>query len=107
MKLGGQMGMRRMSLHIAQVIRWKRSPTDENAACLDNEIKYDQDFDYHYFGFKTQQRYYLLKPGGKVDERPQDMLMRVSVGIHKDDTLYKNCTIYKRLACYYIRLPHL
>jgi ribonucleoside-diphosphate reductase subunit M1 len=28
---------------------------------------------------------YLLKVGGKVVERPQHMLMRVSVGIHKDD----------------------
>jgi ribonucleoside-diphosphate reductase subunit M1 len=27
----------------------------------------------------------LWKVGGKVVERPQHMLMRVSVGIHKDD----------------------
>lgn len=30
-------------------------------------------------------RSYLLKINGKVAERPQHMLMRVSVGIHKDD----------------------
>ncbi|OAY69606.1 Ribonucleoside-diphosphate reductase large subunit [Ananas comosus] len=56
-----------------------------NAACLDSEIIYDRDFDYDYFGFKTLERSYLLKVSGKVVERPQHMLMRVAVGIHKDD----------------------
>ncbi|KAE7998226.1 hypothetical protein FH972_002791 [Carpinus fangiana] len=57
----------------------------KNAARLDSEIIYDRDFDYDYFGFKTLERSYLLKVQGKVVERPQHMLMRVSVGIHKDD----------------------
>ncbi|OEL26890.1 Ribonucleoside-diphosphate reductase large chain [Dichanthelium oligosanthes] len=57
----------------------------KNAAHLDREINYDRDFNYDYFGFKTLERSYLLKVGGKVVERPQHMLMRVSVGIHKDD----------------------
>ncbi|KAK3159392.1 hypothetical protein QOZ80_2AG0149560 [Eleusine coracana subsp. coracana] len=57
----------------------------KNAARLDSEIIYDRDFDYDYFGFKTLERSYLLKVGGKVMERPQHMLMRVSVGIHKND----------------------
>ena len=57
----------------------------QNAARLDSEIIYDRDFDYDYFGFKTLERSYLLKVRGKVVERPQHMLMRVSVGIHKDD----------------------
>lgn len=61
------------------------SASFQNASRLDNEITYDQDFDYDYFGFKTLERSYLLKVGGKVVERPQHMLMRVSVGIHKDD----------------------
>ena len=52
---------------------------------MDSEINYERDFDYDYFGFKTLERSYLLKVGGKVVERPQHMLMRVSVGIHKDD----------------------
>lgn len=56
-----------------------------NAARLDSEIIYDRDFDYDYFGFKTLERSYLLKIQGKVVERPQHMLMRVSVGIHKDN----------------------
>nr|CAB3448247.1 unnamed protein product [Digitaria exilis] len=57
----------------------------KNAAHLDSEIKDNRDFNYDYFGFKTLERSYLLKVGGKVVERPQHMLMRVSVGIHKDD----------------------
>lgn len=52
---------------------------------MDSEIIYDRDFDYDYFGFKTLERSYLLKVQGKVVERPQHMLMRVAVGIHKDD----------------------
>ncbi|KAF0900573.1 hypothetical protein E2562_033041 [Oryza meyeriana var. granulata] len=57
----------------------------KNASRLDSEIIYDRDFNFDYFGFKTLERSYLLKLGGKVVERPQHMLMRVSVGIHKDD----------------------
>lgn len=57
----------------------------ENAERLDSEIVYDRDFDYDYFGFKTLERSYLLRTNGRVVERPQHMLMRVSVGIHKDD----------------------
>jgi ribonucleoside-diphosphate reductase subunit M1 len=40
---------------------------------------------YNYFGFKTLERSYLLKVNGKVAERPQQMLMRVAVGIHGED----------------------
>ncbi|CAK7346753.1 unnamed protein product [Dovyalis caffra] len=57
----------------------------KNAARLDSEILYDRDFDYDYFGFKTLERSYLLKVDGKIVERPQHLLMRVAVGIHKDD----------------------
>ena len=57
----------------------------ENAELLDDTIIYDRDFQYDYFGFKTLERSYLLKLHGKVVERPQHMLMRVAVGIHKND----------------------
>ncbi|EPS64230.1 ribonucleoside-diphosphate reductase, partial [Genlisea aurea] len=57
----------------------------KNSARLDGEIIYDRDFYFDYFGFKTLERSYLLKLNGKVVERPQHMLMRVSIGIHKDD----------------------
>ncbi|MBT8308247.1 MAG: ribonucleoside-diphosphate reductase subunit alpha [Maribacter sp.] len=57
----------------------------ENAEALDSTIIYNRDFGYDYFGFKTLERSYLLKLNGKIAERPQHMLMRVSVGIHLDD----------------------
>ena len=57
----------------------------KNAAALDSSIIYDRDYNYDYFGFKTLERSYLLKMDGLVTERPQHMLMRVSVGIHGDD----------------------
>ncbi|XP_078401064.1 ribonucleoside-diphosphate reductase large subunit isoform X3 [Cetorhinus maximus] len=57
----------------------------ENKDRLNSAIIYDRDFSYNYFGFKTLERSYLLKVNGKVAERPQHMLMRVAVGIHKHD----------------------
>jgi ribonucleoside-diphosphate reductase alpha chain len=56
-----------------------------NAALLDSSIIYDRDFGYDYFGYKTLEKSYLMKLNGKIVERPQHMLMRVSVGIHGED----------------------
>ena len=58
---------------------------EKNAEFLDSQMIYDRDFSYDYFGFKTLERSYLLRMHGKIVERPQHMLMRVSIGIHKDD----------------------
>ena len=57
----------------------------EHKETLDSSIIYDRDFRYDYFGFKTLTRSYLMKLNGKIAERPQQMLMRVSLGIHKSD----------------------
>ena len=57
----------------------------KNAEKLDSTIIYNRDFNYDYFGFKTLERSYLLKLNGVTVERPQHMLMRVSIGIHLDD----------------------
>ena len=57
----------------------------KNAEILDSTIIYDRDFGYDFFGFKTLERSYLLRLDGKVAERPQHMLMRVAIGIHKED----------------------
>ena len=57
----------------------------KNAAILDSAIIYDRDYGYDYFGFKTLEKSYLLKVDGKIVERPQHMLMRVSCGIHSGD----------------------
>ncbi len=55
----------------------------QNAALLDSTIIYDRDYGYDYFGYKTLEKSYLLKVDGKIAERPQHMLMRVAIGIHK------------------------
>jgi len=57
----------------------------DNKEILDSTIIYNRDFGYDYFGFKTLERSYLLKLNGKIAERPQHMLMRVSIGIHLND----------------------
>ncbi|GAB3202990.1 ribonucleoside-diphosphate reductase alpha chain [Pontibacter aydingkolensis] len=57
----------------------------KNAALLDSTIIYDRDYNYDFFGYKTLERSYLLRLDGKIVERPQHMLMRVAVGIHKED----------------------
>jgi ribonucleoside-diphosphate reductase alpha chain len=57
----------------------------KNSDKLDSSIIYNRDFGYDFFGFKTLERSYLLKLNGNIVERPQHMLMRVSIGIHLDD----------------------
>ena len=52
---------------------------------LDKVIDFQRDFNYDYFGFKTLERSYLLRVDGKIVERPQHMLMRVAVSIHRED----------------------
>lgn len=52
---------------------------------IQGEMNYYRDFQYDYFGFKTLERSYLLKVNGEIVERPQHMLMRVSLGIHGSD----------------------
>ena len=48
-------------------------------------LDYEKDFNYDYFGFKTLERAYLMRINGKIIERPQHLLMRVALSIHKDD----------------------
>ncbi len=52
---------------------------------LDAMIIHDRDYDYDYFGIKTLDRAYLLRRNGVISETPQFMLLRVAIGIHKDD----------------------
>jgi ribonucleotide reductase alpha subunit len=59
---------------------------ERNIEKIQARLVYDRDFNYDYFGFRTLERAYLLKDhNGKPNERPQHMLMRVSIGIHKED----------------------
>lgn len=52
---------------------------------IEKKINYDNDYTYDYFAFKTLERSYLLKYNDNLIERPQDMLMRVSLGLHPND----------------------
>ena len=58
---------------------------EKNSDKIDSNIIYNRDFGYDFFGFKTLERSYLLKLNGEIVERPQHMLMRVSIGIHLND----------------------
>lgn len=63
----------------------------KNAAYLDDAIDYTRDYMFDYFGYKTLEKSYLLKIQDKttlkmqVVERPQQLYMRVALGIHLED----------------------
>lgn len=64
------------TLHIAK----------ENAERISELIDYDNDYTHDFFSIKTLERSYLLRNNeGKLIERPQDLWMRVSIGIHGED----------------------
>tara|TARA_B110000261_G_scaffold162669_1_gene206789 strand:- start:7713 stop:10076 length:2364 start_codon:yes stop_codon:yes gene_type:complete len=52
---------------------------------INSYINYQRDYLFDYFGFKTLERAYLLRVNNKIVERPQDMFMRVALGIHGND----------------------
>ena len=56
----------------------------ENIDIIQNELNYKNDYLFTYFGLKTLERSYLIKINDVIIERPQHMLMRVSLGIHND-----------------------
>ncbi len=55
---------------------------EKNAARLTEAMDYNRDYNFSIFGFKTLEKSYLLRCNTKIVERPQDLLMRVAVGIH-------------------------
>ncbi len=69
----------------------------EHADRIDAEVDYDKDFVFDIFGFKTLEKSYLLRSSSGVAERPQDMYMRVALGIHGED-LDSAFSTYKMLS---------
>ena len=69
----------------------------ENKEKINATLDYEKDFNYDYVGFKTLERAYLMRINGKIVERPQHMLMRVALGIHKDD-LKEGLKAYKMMS---------
>ena len=53
-----------------------------HSAAIEDAIDYNRDFLIDYFGFKTLERAYMMRVGGKIVERPQHMWMRTALGIH-------------------------
>ena len=52
---------------------------------IQSMLDYERDYYIDYFGFKTLERAYLLRINKVIVERPQQMWMRVAIGIHKDN----------------------
>lgn len=57
----------------------------KHQAVFNDMIVHERDFQYDIMGIRTLQRSYLLREQGIIVERPQYMLMRVAVALHKDD----------------------
>lgn len=58
---------------------------EEHHEYLQTVIDYTRSYQFDYFGFATLMRSYLLKMNNRVAERPQQMYMRVAIGIHGHD----------------------
>ncbi|KRH93679.1 ribonucleoside-diphosphate reductase, alpha subunit [Pseudoloma neurophilia] len=63
-------------------------------------IDYNKDFNLSYFGIRTLERSYLLKLNDKIIERPQDLYMRVALGVHYD-SLQDAFETYRLLSTQY------
>ena len=73
--------------HIPLISESTWNTISANADFLENIVTQHlkNDFLFDYFGFKTLERAYLMKIDGVIQERPQYMWMRVSIGIHGND----------------------
>jgi hypothetical protein len=75
---GTQMGMKQRTVFVACSLFWLQTSGNETSVCVSGNVD-----EGGWWGVQTLERSYLLRINGKVVERPQHMLMRVSVGIHK------------------------
>ena len=57
----------------------------KNKELIDNKIDYSKDYLFDFFGLKTLEKSYLYKIKDEMIERPQDMIMRVCLSIHRND----------------------
>jgi ribonucleoside-diphosphate reductase alpha subunit len=74
----------------------------EHKEVLENSIVHSRDFQYSYFACKTLERGYLLRTKqGVIAERPQYMLMRVSLGIHYKGTVSDAIETYDYMSQLY------
>jgi len=59
--------------------------TQKHGKKIESMIVHDRDFDIKFFGYKTLERAYLLRIGDNIVETPQQMYMRVAIGIWGDN----------------------
>lgn len=69
-----------------------------NAELIQSHIDYKRDYLFDFFGFKTLEKSYLMHIHGRILERPQDMFMRVALGIHGGDDLDAAFETYDRMS---------
>jgi len=72
----------------------------ENKEEIESVIDYRRDYDFDFFGLKTLEKSYLYKVNKVIVERPQDMIMRVSLSIHRND-LGKAFETYNLMSKHY------
>ena len=72
----------------------------ENKEEIESVIDYQRDYDFDFFGLKTLEKSYLYKVNKVIVERPQDMIMRVSLSIHRND-LGKAFETYNLMSKHY------
>ena len=72
----------------------------ENKDRINSIIDYSKDYNYDFFGIKTLEKTYLYRLDKDIVERPQDMLMRVSLSIHRNnlDEAFEN---YRLMSDHY------
>ena len=58
---------------------------EQNKDNIEKHIELENDYLFDFFGFKTLEKSYLLKCNGTVVERPQYLLMRVALSIHRNN----------------------
>jgi ribonucleoside-diphosphate reductase alpha chain len=74
-----------------------------NQKDIEQVIDYKKDYLFDYFGLKTLQKGYLQKIKDKIVERPQDMIMRISIFLHfkskqKADIIKNICESYSLMS---------
>lgn len=74
-----------------------------NKELIESKIDYNFDYNFKYFGYMTLEKSYLLKDrDGNIIERIQDLLMRVSLGIHGSNLEKAFETYYAQANHYFI-----
>ena len=77
----------------------------DNAEEIESVIDYQRDYDFDFFGLKTLEKSYLYRVNKVIVERPQDMIMRVALSVHRYD-LGKAFETYDLMSRHYFIMPH-